>query len=196
MAERDDIITRVAETLKEPVTLSGDLNERIMAAVRAEPAPTRRPQPKGGGVVRWLRRPAIQLSPLGGLAAAAIVAAVGVGVGRLLAPVSAGPATSAPMSPATAGAATATTIEFVLVAPTAQTVSLVGDFNDWDVAATPLRPVPGDGVWSVTVPLAPGRYRYSFLVDGTTWLQDPNGAPALEDEFGRPNSVVTIGGAL
>jgi cyclomaltodextrinase / maltogenic alpha-amylase / neopullulanase len=82
----------------------------------------------------------------------------------------------------------------VLVAPTATSVSLVGDFNDWDRSATPLVRSNGDGLWSVTVPLETGRYRYSFLLDGTTWLQDPNGVPAIEDEFGRPNSVVTVGG--
>ena len=88
-----------------------------------------------------------------------------------------------------------TVIQFVLVAPEAASVALVGDFNDWNVSATPLVQGQGDGVWSVTVPLTPGRYQYSFLVDGSTWIQDPRAARAVEDEFGRPNSVVTIGGA-
>ena len=44
------------------------------------------------------------------------------------------------------------------------------------------------------MPLRPGRYRYAFVVNGTSWRPDPN-APAAEDEFGRANSVVTIGGA-
>jgi 1,4-alpha-glucan branching enzyme len=92
-------------------------------------------------------------------------------------------------------AALQTTIQFVFVAAGAGSVTVVGDFNDWDVSATPLVRSEGDGVWAVTVPLAPGRYRYSFLVDGTTWLSDPLAARTLEDEFGRPNSVLTIGGA-
>jgi 1,4-alpha-glucan branching enzyme len=86
-------------------------------------------------------------------------------------------------------------VQFVLVAPEAASVSLVGDFNDWDVSATPLMRGGGDGVWAVTIPLNPGRYRYSFLVDGTTWQRDPQAARTVEDEFGRPNSVLTIGGA-
>jgi 1,4-alpha-glucan branching enzyme len=71
---------------------------------------------------------------------------------------------------------------------------VVGDFNDWSFSATPLERQPGDDVWWVTVPLRPGRYRYAFVVNGTSWRPDPH-APAAEDEFGRPNSVVTIGGA-
>ena len=89
----------------------------------------------------------------------------------------------------------ATLIQFVLVAPEAGAVSVVGDFNDWNVEATPLVRDRGDGVWSVTVPLEPGRYRYSFLVDGTTWRDDPHAASTLADEFGPPSSVIMVGGA-
>jgi 1,4-alpha-glucan branching enzyme len=67
----------------------------------------------------------------------------------------------------------------------------VGDFNDWNPAATPLHRA-SDGVWSVTVPLRPGRYRYTFIVDGTRWRRDPAAPPALEDDFGAPTSVITI----
>jgi 1,4-alpha-glucan branching enzyme len=84
--------------------------------------------------------------------------------------------------------------QFVLVAPNAKSVALVGDFNDWNLSATQLARQAGDGIWWVTVSLPPGRYRYAFVVDGSGWRSDPN-APSAEDEFGRPNSVVTIGGA-
>ena len=83
--------------------------------------------------------------------------------------------------------------QFVLVARDAKAVSLVGDFNDWSLSATPLERTDSNGVWWVTVPLVPGRYRYAYVVDGTMWRPDPQAA-AAEDEFGRPNSVVTIGG--
>jgi 1,4-alpha-glucan branching enzyme len=82
----------------------------------------------------------------------------------------------------------------MLVAPNATTVSLVGDFNDWETGAMPMEGTVTDGLWTVTVPLSPGRYRYAFLVDGETWVPDPAAPRALEDDFGRPNSVVTIGG--
>jgi 1,4-alpha-glucan branching enzyme len=48
-------------------------------------------------------------------------------------------------------------------------------------------------LWTVTVPLTPGRYRYAFLVNGSRWLADP-AAPRAQDDFDTPSSVVTVGG--
>ena len=70
-------------------------------------------------------------------------------------------------------------------------ISIVGDFNDWDPAATPLQRVDGHGWW-VVVNLRPGRYRYSFVVDGTRWIADPSAPRAADNDFGTENSVVTI----
>src|SRR5215207_6557507 len=59
------------------------------------------------------------------------------------------------LSPA-AGIAAA--LRCALLAPGASRVALVGDFNGWNPASTPLR-ATGDGyTWSVSVPLAPGRH--------------------------------------
>jgi hypothetical protein len=140
--------------------------------------------------VPWTRRRwTISVSPLGGLALAAGLAALVIGTSRLLTPPNVAPA------PAALSAVVAPQLtQFVLVAPEAASVTLVGDFNDWSAAATPLARTERDGVWWVTVPLAPGRYRYSYVVDGTIWRSDPE-APGVDDEFGRANSVVTIGGA-
>jgi 1,4-alpha-glucan branching enzyme len=85
-----------------------------------------------------------------------------------------------------------TLVQFVLVAPDARRVALVGDFNDWDPAATPLRASAG-GAWSAAVQLSPGRHRYAFVVDGVRWLADPAAPPAPDDDFGTPGSVVTVG---
>ena len=86
----------------------------------------------------------------------------------------------------------AAAFQFVLVAPHANSVSLVGDFNDWDPKRSPMR--TANGIWATVVQLAPGRYRYAFLVNGVEWRADP-GAPAVpDDEFGTPSSVVTVGG--
>jgi hypothetical protein len=119
--------------------------------------------------------PLRRLIPFAGLAAAAAVLAV-VFVAR-------------PRVPSTRE------LQFVLVAPQAATVSLVGDFNDWDAARTPMRPLRSDGpVWSAVVPLAPGRYHYAFLVNGSRWLADPAAPRASDDGFGTPSSVVTVSG--
>ena len=86
--------------------------------------------------------------------------------------------------PAAAGGVT-----FALSAPSAARVALIGDFNDWNPEANPLR--RGEGQWSVTLKLKPGRYRYSFVVDGSSWRADPRTPPA-EDDFGTPTSAVTV----
>jgi hypothetical protein len=183
LAEHDETLARVIDTLKEPVEIDADLDRRVMAAIEAESG-------HSGGAQRWLaRRWTIRLSPLGGLAAAAALAGLVLAGSLLLR----GRDVIAPSQPIVEMESPAVT-QFVLIAPSAKTVALVGDFNDWSLSATQLVRQAGDGVWWVTVPLAPGRYRYVFVVDGTTWRPDPT-APGAEDEFGRPNSVVTIGGA-
>ena len=90
------------------------------------------------------------------------------------------------------GDGSADAFQFVLVAPQAASVSLVGDFNDWDPARSPMQ--TAHGVWATVVPLAPGRYRYAFLVNGSEWRADPGAPAARDDEFGTPSSVVTVGG--
>jgi len=188
VAEDSDSLERIAEALKEPVRITPGFTGRVMAEIDRLP-------PHAVGVpaveppVSWSRRRwTIRLSPLGGLAIAAGLTAVAVAVGRLAARLSVEP----PVTRATVELIQPT--QFVLVVPKAASVAVVGDFNDWNVSATPLLHADGDGVWWVTVPLAPGRYRYSFVVDGKTWVSDPE-APGAPDEFGRPNSVVTIGGS-
>lgn len=190
MSEYDETIRRATEKLKEPVRINPSLNARVMAEVNRLPAYSR-DESAVKSVWRWFQSPrTVRISPLGGLAAvAAFGLVVFLGVrGR-------NETSLVDTRMAMAGANAIPVIQFVLVAPDAGTVALVGDFNDWDTTATPLMRGVGDGVWSVTVPLSPGRYRYSFLVDGTTWLRDPQAARTVEDEFGRPNSVLTIGGA-
>ncbi len=91
-------------------------------------------------------------------------------------------------------ASEADTLQFVLVAPQAASVALVGDFNDWDPARSPMQTAHGGGVWATVVRLAPGRYRYAFLVNGVEWRADPSAPAAKDDEFGTPSSVVTVGG--
>jgi hypothetical protein len=178
--------------LKEPAELSPDFTDRVMAAIAIAPRPQAAP---ARPIAWWRRRWTLQISPLGALAAAASLAGVifaSQRYGR------AGAVAMAPVAPAVtltaAAGAEVRGTQFVLVAPDAKAVTVVGDFNDWSATATPLVRADGDGVWWVTVPLAPGRYRYAFVVDGTVWQRDPE-ATTLEDEFGRPSSVVTIGGA-
>ncbi len=185
MIEENDRLERAISILKEPVHISRDLDRRVMAEIEATAAPqgwSRRIRT----ALDWLKRGRpVRVSPLGGLAFTVGIAIL-VLVGRSwLAP-------TEPYAPL-ATTAQGSVVQFVIVAPAASGVALVGDFNDWSAAANPMRRVDGNGVWEITLPLDAGRYRYAFLVDGHTWLGDPSAPPALDDEFGRPGSVVTIG---
>ncbi len=84
-------------------------------------------------------------------------------------------------------------VQFVLDArdaADATSLSVVGDFNDWDVNATPMT-LEG-GVWSVTLPATPGRHVYAFVVNGTRWVADPRAPRATDADFGRPGSVIIV----
>jgi hypothetical protein len=83
-------------------------------------------------------------------------------------------------------------IAFTIDAPDASRVSLVGDFNNWDPAATPLARVSKQGRWEAVVPLTPGRYQFTYMVDGMRWIRDPRLPLATGDDFGQPTSVITI----
>lgn len=93
--------------------------------------------------------------------------------------------------PAPTPATSLVTVRFVLFAPDAHDVSLAGTFNQWDPAATPLVRTGAPGVWSATLTLPAGQHQYAFVVDGARWVADPS-APAVDDGFGRRNSVLSL----
>lgn len=75
----------------------------------------------------------------------------------------------------------------------AEQVHLVGDFNDWDTMATPMRHDPAQAAWTVTVQLAPGRsYRFRYLLDGREWLNDWQADDFVENPYGSYDSVVDL----
>jgi 1,4-alpha-glucan branching enzyme len=84
---------------------------------------------------------------------------------------------------------------FQLKAADAKSVSLVGDFNNWDAGASRLSDANGDGVWTITVNLPSGRHTYGFVVEGPRGIRwvPPPGAEAYEDDgLGGQNGVIVI----
>jgi Carbohydrate-binding module 48 (Isoamylase N-terminal domain) len=83
-------------------------------------------------------------------------------------------------------------VRLVLLQPTARSVSVVGDFNGWNPAQTKLERTDG-GMWTVTIPLKPGRYEYMFVIDGKQWVADPlAGGEMADDGFGAQNAVLDV----
>lgn len=72
----------------------------------------------------------------------------------------------------------------------AETVCLVGDFNDWNRHSHPLKRVES-GFWQIVVELpAHGTYQFRYLVDGSGWLNDWNADRYVPNPFGGDNSVL------
>ncbi len=84
-------------------------------------------------------------------------------------------------------------VRFELVAPEARSVSLVGDFNDWDPERNPLMDPNKDGVWEVKIRVQQDEvYTYNFLVNGEEWIPDPNAVKHIRDSFGGRKSVLSL----
>ena len=98
-------------------------------------------------------------------------------------------------SPVTAQAApapdTVHMVRFVFVDSGAASVALVGDFNEWTKGATELKRSGAPGVWTVAVPLTPGRHEYAFIINGSRWVADPL-AIRSSDDFGTESSVIRV----
>ena len=185
-----------AELRRQP-----DVNRAAIARIMTEIHRPQR-QPLIGRLWSWLAEPRLTLSPLGALATAALLVAVAVGVTRRggdMSPDNVGPSVSG-VAPVTrvlpvSAVEQRQAVQFVLVADSASDVRIVGDFNDWDATATPMRRSGTGGVWSVVVPLEPGRHVYAFVVDGKQWIADAAAPRAPENEFGTPNSIIMVGGS-
>ncbi|ODU23883.1 MAG: hypothetical protein ABS95_02930 [Verrucomicrobia bacterium SCN 57-15] len=72
----------------------------------------------------------------------------------------------------------------------AQSVSIIGTFNNWKTEGTRmLRVQPGR--WLRVLFLPPGRYEYVFVVDGRC-VADPNASENVPNVYGCMNSVLSV----
>lgn len=92
--------------------------------------------------------------------------------------------------PAKGGAAVKVT--FVVLADHGRgRASVVGDFNHWDPAATPLR--ARGGHLRATVRLAPGqRYAFRYLAEDGRWFNDEAADDYQPNAHGGSDSVVDL----
>ena len=165
----------IVQELQAPVRLDESFDRRVMVRVRRQFAERRR-----RGVAGWFaaaasitRRPAYAAA-----LAASVVAVVTVGMLRL--------------RPQTVAGGGPIPVQFVLVAPEARSVAVVGDFNNWGLGDTALVAENHNGVWSVSAPVPAGVHRYAFLVNGEQWVADPTAPRAAGDDFGQPSSALVV----
>jgi hypothetical protein len=166
-------VAAAADLLATPVR-SVSVESRVMAEIR-RPAPTRAQR-----VARWIITPhaiTFRIRPVWSLAFAAAVAVL-------------------TMFAARGGGLELGEYEgiaqFVGRFPDAQSVHVVGSFNDWRAGSIALEDQDHDGVWRATIVLPAGTYEYMFVVDGERWVPDHLAERLVADEFGRENSVVIV----
>ncbi len=73
---------------------------------------------------------------------------------------------------------------------TIDSVSVVGEFNQWSASASPMFDYDNDDVWTTWLNLDPGEYEYKFVVNGKHWITDPSNSPKVPDGWQGYNSVV------
>jgi len=195
-SERDPIIEQIAREARRPVILGDDVRLRLLAAVRAEPALD---AAESDREVAEHHRPTITLTALRFAALAAGLVGIGVLFGFAFgrdSQLTRQPQVVAEMESQLPASGMDTVVTFVFVSHDASKVSVVGDFNQWNAASTPMRRIANSNAWTVTVPIAAGRHLYSFLAvgtDGEKWVADPYAPAAPDDGFGRVSSVVLVG---
>ena len=81
-------------------------------------------------------------------------------------------------------------VDFFCKAPKANSVFLVGDFNDWSPVANPMNRMP-DGGWLLRLSLYHGHHQYYFLVDGRPTL-DPHAVGTVRNHRGEPVSLIAV----
>jgi Carbohydrate-binding module 48 (Isoamylase N-terminal domain) len=191
-AELDPIVERIVHEARRPVATDPDARERLHAVIRAELGTDR-----ASGKWNSAKPRAISLTMPWFAALAAGLVGIGVLVGLNSNFGRDGRMTGQPLA---AGGkhlpASDTLVTFVFPAPAAEKVSVVGDFNQWDTTATPMKRIDNTDFWSVTVPMSIGRHIFSYFAvtkDGERWSADPTRPAAPDDGFGRANSVVLVG---
>lgn len=165
----------IVEELQHPVRLDESFERRVMVRVRRLHA-ERRSRGWMAIASRLTHRPGWAAAM-----AASVVAVVTLGVMR-----------TRPNDLPASGAVPVEPVQFVLVAPAAHSVAVVGDFNDWGLNDSALVATNHEGVWSVTAPVPAGVHRYAFVVNGEQWVADPSAPRSAGDDFGRPSSALVV----
>jgi hypothetical protein len=102
-----------------------------------------------------------------------------------------------PLQPVTSSASDALPIpwQFVLRDSAAHRVAVVGDFNRWNAKSAPMTRSANSALWSITIPVLPGRHTYGFMVDDSVFMLDPDPryAKTRDADLGVEGSVVIVG---
>lgn len=178
----DEACDRLTSSLRRlgAVNPRQDFTDRVMERIGMAPKPILI-RARIRNALLWLVRPrTLRISPLGGLAFAfSLVLVLGMvfrtgQVEEIVAPQDLAP------------------VNFVLEAPEARDVAVIGSFNGWNAVGWGMRRDAATGRWFLSTVLPPGSHEYVFLVDGVTPLPDAAAVLSVNDGFGSRNSVLVV----
>jgi len=188
--DNEQDIERIARELRVPVAVGPALDARVMRAVRHLPRHARL-----GLWSRLITPRTVTVTPLvWGMLAAAVAGFAVLGAMHAKEDLrrAAKPIATA-FFPSAKPPVRSQRVQFVLVAPDAKKVAVVGDFNGWDASHAGYQAQHrGGGVWSVTAPVPLGHHRYSFVVDDSVWVADPTAPRVIDYDYGMPNSAIVV----
>jgi chromosome partitioning protein len=81
--------------------------------------------------------------------------------------------------------------EFMLHAPKAGSVYVLGDFNGWKKSEVNQLTKLDNGTWSAHFTLPKGKFRYKYLIDDQ-WMNDPNNPQSETNVFGSIDSIIQV----
>jgi hypothetical protein len=196
-AEHDPVLRRALEELRRVPPPDVDAMRRVVAAAAAA-----RVTPFDGepGVLSPRRGRSIRLWMAVGIAAASAFvgfALRGAWSSRTTPPtfVSARTDSALPLVNVSAIESDAAPIpqQFVFNSSRAHKVAVVGDFNSWNPAKTPMVRSPDGELWSVTIPIVPGRHMYAFMIDDSIFTLDPTAPKSRDPDLGTEGSIRIVG---
>ena len=135
---------------------------------------------------RWVRKPrTVTFQPLK-LLPFAMVFILGLALTFQFAPWRKGPSSTDPRQ------ANLIPVTFTLSYPKAESVSLIGSFNQWNPVGHEMHKLGDRNTWVLELRLSEGRHEYAFLVDGKIVVPDQSSPFYQNDGFGNRNSVLFV----
>ena len=83
-------------------------------------------------------------------------------------------------------------ITFSVQAKPGSTVSVAGDFNNWNSSRKSLKDKGSNGTFTGIAMLSKGRHAYKFVINDI-WMVDPACDDWEHDGYGSLNSVINVG---
>lgn len=194
--ERDPVVSRAVDELRRLPPTDADAVRRIVGAAAA----LRVTPPDDDPYIVPPRRVRL-LSAIGVAAAAAVIGFVvhatlpsfTRGARAPIATPTEAIASSAQNAAGVERGSLAVPQQFVFNDGAARSVSVVGDFNAWNRSSAPMTRSSDHELWSVTIPILPGRHLYGFLINDSLFVLDPRATTARDPDLGAPGSVVIVG---